>query len=161
MQQDRDPFQKLDHDADPDDRAFRSAGAATVGAILLLALVAMGARESRPAEAPDSVGLPNPADEVTAVAEPGECTAAFEPETLPTGSEDVSTLYLLSESIGEIEATSIDDKSGAIVSEVESARSILRLNTTEAMAGSWEVSFVGEGDVTCKGSLDLAASTTR
>jgi hypothetical protein len=84
------------------------------------------------------------------------CEASFEPSAVPAGSEAATVFYRLSEGIGELEGVSAESGSGLAVSGRDGEMSTLSLNTADAKPGNWGVTFHGQDDQTCTGSLEVS-----
>jgi len=89
------------------------------------------------------------------------CAATFEPPTIPTGSEAATAFYSLSESIGEPLHMTTEEGSGLRVVRVDMAMATLTLSTVDARPGTWEITFHGEAEQTCAGSIDVIQSERR
>lgn len=79
----------------------------------------------------------------------------FEPTSVPTGSESATMFYQLSEDIGDLQGASADRESGLAVAGHDGEMSTLSLNTTEATPGTWPLTFHGEDDQECVGSIEV------
>lgn len=64
--------------------------------------------------------------------------------------------YQLSEGIGELEGISAESGSGLAISGHDGEMSTLSLNTADAQPGNWGVTFHGQDDQTCTGSLEVS-----
>ncbi len=86
------------------------------------------------------------------------CEASFEPTAVPSESETAIVFYKLSEEIGELAGVSAEAGSGLLVTGHDSEMSTLSLNTADAKAGSWTLTFHGADDLTCTGAIEIAGS---
>lgn len=84
------------------------------------------------------------------------CEASFEPTAVPAGSEAATVFYQLSEGIGDLEGASAESGSGLTVTGHDSEMSTLTFNTADAKPGSWSVTFHGQDDQICAGSLEVS-----
>lgn len=86
-----------------------------------------------------------------------DCTASFEPEAVPVQDGRVDVRYTLSEPIGPITGVSAQAESGLEVLGHDDMNRRLELDTSGGSVGQWSITFTGEGEVTCTGSLAVQA----
>jgi hypothetical protein len=86
-------------------------------------------------------------------AERMQCIATLTPDSVLRGADPVNVTYGLSEPIGSVSRVMPDQGSGIIVTAVDSAQSLLTLDTNAAEAGSWNLTFHGSEERTCGGTI--------
>ncbi|MGH7501772.1 MAG: hypothetical protein ACREL7_08445 [Longimicrobiales bacterium] len=86
-----------------------------------------------------------------------QCAATLTPDSVSIGAEPVSVGYSLSEQIGVVGGISVDEGSGLQVASFNPDESTLELNTSSGIPGSWQVSFAGEEEKTCSGTVHVKA----
>jgi hypothetical protein len=84
-----------------------------------------------------------------------ECIATFDPDSILVGTPAAAVSYGLSEPIGTISGVAAPDESRITVSGVDVTNSIVTLDTGGAVAGDWQLTFHGENDLKCTGTLRL------
>lgn len=104
-----------------------------------------------------ALGVALVASEPTRALVQAACEASFEPSSVPAGSEAATVFYRLSEEIGSLDGVTAQDGSGLVVTGHDGEMATLSLNTTEANAGSWSVTFHGQDDQTCAGAIEVSA----
>jgi hypothetical protein len=89
------------------------------------------------------------------------CTATLNPDTISAGTSTVEVGYTLSEEIGKVTAVAAPEDSGVRVSSFDPDASSLSVNATDAKAGDWTLSFAGDPEKSCSGTLTVTQTGGR
>jgi len=83
------------------------------------------------------------------------CTTMFQPDSIAIRQEPVTIGYSLSDDIGRIQAVMPPEDSGIRVNTFSVQDQTLELETGRAVEGAWTLNFIGDGDLTCSGMLNV------
>ena len=84
-----------------------------------------------------------------------ECTATLTPASVQISAEPASVRVEMSEVIGEVDAVTPHADSGIEVGRYNDEMGALTLDVAEANPGDWPITFHGENDATCDGSITV------
>lgn len=90
-----------------------------------------------------------------------QCTATFDPDTVPIQSDSVVVGYAVPDSIGAITAVTPAEDSGILPGRIDTEARTVSLGTASATAGDWALTLVGDSSRTCVGTLTVVGIDRR
>lgn len=86
-----------------------------------------------------------------------QCTASFDPDTVPVQTEPITVGYAVPDSIGIVSAITPAEDSGIVAGRIDAGAQTVELRTATASAGDWAITLLGEDGRTCLGTLTVAS----
>ncbi|MGH7505901.1 MAG: hypothetical protein ACRELX_09630 [Longimicrobiales bacterium] len=84
-----------------------------------------------------------------------QCAASLMPDTARIQSEPVTIGYTVPDSIGTVTDVTAQEGSGLVVGTVDGDARTVELRTESASAGRWLLTFAGDSNRVCDGTLNV------